>query len=343
MQQIVLITDYQNRFGTKYTALPYRSGMDKGKLSDEFEVHGIEAVFCRAATALEKFHDPAGIIFLYTSSEDTGDFYKSFIEDVVHVIESMNGIVIPHFLFLRAHNNKVFMELLKKGWGREIDDRLSSANFGSYEEFIEADKKYTFPVVVKRPGGFKSRGVYLARNEVKLKKLAYRISKTTNFRSDIKDYLRKFIHKGFVPESRNRSKFLIQQFVPGLQNDWKVLIYNEKYYVLKRMNRKDDFRASGSGLLSYPVDFPEGLLDFAGKAFTHFNVPNISLDIAYNGESFFILEAQFLYFGTYTIENAPYYFSRDNNRWSQITEKSVLEQEYVRSVVAFLQKNNLVK
>ena len=48
MKQIYLITDYQNRFGTKFTARPYRSGMDKEIIKREFTSLGYEAVFIKA-------------------------------------------------------------------------------------------------------------------------------------------------------------------------------------------------------------------------------------------------------------------------------------------------------
>ena len=343
MQKIYLITDYKNQFGTKYTAIPYRSGMDKEMLKEEFLNYGIEPLFFNASEILEKNHTIKGQLFFYTSSEDRQESYKSFLEDVILTIESMNGIPIPRFLYLRAHNNKVFMELLKKEWGIEVGDKLRSQCFGSYEELIQQEISLNFPVVVKRPEGFKSRGVYLAKNIKELKKIASRLSKTRHFKSELKDFIRTFIHKGFRMESHNRRKFIIQEFIPGLENDWKILIYGDKYYPLFRRNRKDDFRASGSGLLSYPKELPDGLLDFAEKAFSYFNVPNISLDIAFDGKDFHIMETQFLYFGTYTIEHSEFYFRKESGEWMIVQEKSVLEKEYVRSIVDYLKKNFLLK
>jgi hypothetical protein len=126
-------------------------------------------------------------------------------------------------------------------------------------------------------------------------------------------------------------------------NDYKILIYGNKFYPLYRQNRKNDFRASGSGLLSYPKVLPDGLLEFAQKVFIYFNVPNISLDIAFNGKAFYVMEAQFLYFGTYTIEHSEFYFIKENGQWRIIEDRSSLEKEYVRSIVQYLKKNDLLK
>lgn len=341
MHGIYLITDYKGRFGTKYTALPYRSGMDKDLLKEEFLHYGINAQFLNSSQVEETVGDIEGKVFLYTSSEDRNGYYKSFLEDVILSIESRKGVVIPRYIYMHAHNNKVFAELLKNEWGAEIGDNLRSKCFGSYEELVRQDVQFSFPVVVKRPEGFKSRGVYLASDMQQLLKIASKISSTPHLKSDLKDYLRRFIHPGFTPDSRNRKKFVIQDFIPGLKNDWKVLVYGDKFYPLLRQNRKNDFRASGSGLLSYPTELPPGLLDFSERVRAWFNVPQISIDIAVSETGFHVMEVQFLYFGTYTIEHAEFYFSRDNGEWKLTGERSVLEKEYVSSIVSYLKKNSL--
>lgn len=341
MRKIILITDYNDRFGTKYTAIPYRSGMNRKLLCRSFNMIGYEPVFIRASDVIEKITEPKGQLFIYTSSEDKNEHYKSFLEDVVLAIESMGGIVIPGFKFMRAHNNKTFMELIRKDWGPATGDSLRTYAFGSLDELNNTDLKIEFPVVIKRPEGFKSRGVYLAKSLKELKKIASKISRTPFLGGEIKDILRSLKYEDFKRESGHRKKFVVQHFVPGLTNDFKVLVYGDKYYVLFRRNRENDFRASGSGLLSYPADLPEGLLDFCDIVFKWFNVPSVSLDIAYNGSSFFVLEIQFLYFGTYTIEHSQFYFRKESGSWEMVKERSILEAEYASSIDGYIKKNQL--
>jgi hypothetical protein len=341
MRKITLITDYNDRFGTKYTAVPYRSGMNRGLLEKSFNNLGYDAVFTRASDIIEKAGKPAGQLFLYTSLEDRNEHYKSFIEDVVLALSLAGGTTIPEYRFLRAHNNKALMELMKKEWGEAVGDSLDSYVFGSLEELDKSDLSFSFPVVVKRPEGFKSRGVYLAGNMKELRRIASKISRTPFFSGEMKDRLRTIKYKGFKVESGHRRKFVIQNYIPGLQFDYKILVFGDKYYVLFRKTRKNDFRASGSGLLSYPADLPPGLLDFSEKVFKWFNVPQVSLDIAYDGSSYFILETQFIFFGTYTIEHAEFYFKKEAETWKMIKEKSLLEEEYVSSIHRYIEQNRL--
>jgi glutathione synthase/RimK-type ligase-like ATP-grasp enzyme len=342
MKQIFLITDYQFRFGTKYNAVPYRSGMDKKILSEEFLKSDLHPVFIKASELMEKTSPIDSGIFLYTSSEDQGHQYKSFLEDVILSLTEMKATVIPRFIYMRAHDNKVIVELLRKQWGTTIGDTLNSSCFGSYEELVSHIDHLHFPIVIKRSEGFKSRGVYLAENAKELKKLAFKLSWCFNLKGFVKDAIRIWIHKGFIPESQNRRKFIIQEFVPQLKNDWKILVFGDKYYVLCRGMRKNDFRASGSGILSYPDEPPHILLDFAQKLFRYFDVPQISLDIAFIEDKCYLLEAQFLYFGTYTIQYSDFFFVNKNGKWVKIMEKSILEKEYVRSIVLYLEEKMLL-
>jgi hypothetical protein len=146
-------------------------------------------------------------------------------------------------------------------------------------------------------------------------------------------------YKGYTRESLYRKKFIVQEFIPGLKNDWKVLIYGPKYYVLKRMNRRKDFRASGSGFFQFSKDLPEGLLDHARLIFETLNIPNLSFDIATDGKQFYILEFQGVYFGNTTLVKSEWYFLKYNDRWIVVNEKSDLEKEYVNSIVTWIASN----
>lgn len=342
MVEIHLITDYQGRFGTKYTAVPYRSGMNKELLKSKFFTYGLEAIFVKASEVQNIDGQIKGRIFLYTSSEDRNHHYKSFIEDVVLSLECRSAVIVPAYRFLRAHNNKVLVELLRKEWGKAVGDNLKSNCYGCIEDLVKSDGLMKFPVVVKKPEGYKSREVYLVRSREELHHKALKISKSMNYKDWIKDWLREFIHKGFIMESQHRKKLVIQEFIPGLENDWKVLVFGDKYYPLLRKTRKNDFRASGSGLLSFPRELPDGLLDLTESIVKYFNVPQLSADVGFDGNSFYIFELQFVYFGTYTIEHSQFYFTKENGMWLIKEELSVLEEEYAASISSYLRRNNLI-
>ena len=144
-------------------------------------------------------------------------------------------------------------------------------------------------------------------------------------------------------ESKYRNKFIIQQFIPNLQNDWKVLVYWDKIYILKRYTRKNDFRASGSGNFVFDKDFPIEILDYAFKIRQSFEVPQVSLDICFDGNSFYLIEFQAIYFGTTTLVKSPFYYQKIDNSWKCFDEESELEKVYVESIVNYIKSKNNFK
>jgi hypothetical protein len=336
-KKITLILDYKDRFETKFTADPYRSGMDKEKLKYWFNEYNIDVEY----TTYTDINFSDGLlkeaVFLYSSSEDNGLYYKSFIEDVILGLAHAGARVIPDYLYLRAHHNKVFMEILLSLSLTDRARQFQSKYFGTIESLLRY--KENFPVgkyVVKPAEGSMSRGISEAFRFTDIIKSTKKISRTFDLFPGLKDTLRKLKHKGYLPDSVFRKKFLVQKKIDGLSGDWKILIYSHKYYILKRANRKDDFRASGGGLLGYTLDIPAGILDFAEQIFKLLNVPNLSLDIGYDGKTFNLFEFQCLYFGTYTLEKSDFYFIRNGKAWINIFSKSCLEEEYARSVSEYI-------
>jgi glutathione synthase/RimK-type ligase-like ATP-grasp enzyme len=336
MKNIFLITDYKKNFGSKFNSIPYRSGFDKNLLSDLFKSAGYQANFIKPSEvgySFEKFRDE---IVLFTSQEDSGLFYKSYLEDIIYLLELNGAKIVPSFTLFLAHENKVFFEIFRTGLKLPELNNLNARWFGTFEEYNEISDELTYPIVIKSFHGSKSRKVVLAKTSGEAEEQVKKISKSGNTRLKIWDNIRYLIHKGYIKESWNRKKFIVQKFIPGLVNDFKILIFGFKYYVLKRENKKGDFRASGQGHLSFTEDLPEGLLDYAEKCFNVFNTPQASFDIGFNGKEYFLFEAQFVYFGTYTIEYSEFYFIRKEKKWICTVEKSCVEKEYVDSIISFI-------
>ena len=338
--KIYLLADYKGYFGSKYDAIPYRSGFDKNKISILFSLQGYECEFVNFNN-LPLFDQLKKFYILYNSSEDIGDFYKSFIEDIVLHLERNEIKVIPGFDFLKAHNNKVFMELLRKKLGFSWNDTLKSQVFGTLEELEMVIDDIEFPVVIKSFEGALSRGVFLAHNKSELINKVKMISRVKFLKEDIKDYLRPYKHKGYIKESIYRKKFVIQQFIPNLINDWKILVYGKRLYILTRHIRNNDFRASGSHcnyLAGSKSKLPEGILDFALRVRDGLDVPHVSLDIVYDGAKFHVVEFQTLYFGTSTFNMSDVFFEKVDSSWKQFKNVLPLEQLYVDGICWFIEK-----
>lgn len=345
MEEIYLLTDYKGHFGSKYNSEPYRSGMRKELLNKYFLSFGYKCQFVNFHTIDFKYSDFKDKIILYTSQEDVGYHYKDFIEDIIYGLELGGAKVLPPYKFLRANNNKVFMEILRDQLQSDIFKTIESNYFGCLEEIEELVDNIEFPVVLKSAEGAMSSGVSLAKNKKELLEQAKKISRTKYLKKELWEKGRAYKHKGYITESKYRKKFIIQNYIPDLQNDWKVYVFGDRYYIFYRpIFKHREFKASGGGYPNYyygnNASIPEGIFDFAQIFFNELNIPNVSIDVAYDNKQFHLLEFQAVYFGTAGImkKYSKEYFIKENNSWKDVENEGDIEKVYVESIVNYLSK-----
>lgn len=344
METIFAITDYNGHFGSKWLSVPYRSGYNKTKLSSNFKSFGFKIEFIRPSEIQFSKAQWKGVRVLLTSSEERGLRYKSYLEDIAFGLTECGAVLLPALEYLQAHENKIKSLILQN---LAIDDPikvLKYQTFGTYEELehLLTTQKLEFPCIVKKPDGSKGKGVYLAKNKAELKKITKKISRNFNLFAWLKENVRTYKHKGYKKTSIYSNKFLIQEFVPDLSCDWKVLIYGESIYILKRKVKSNDFRASGSGYgyqsgatSDFPMEFIEPLYQF----FLNLKVPNLSIDFGHDGTNGFIFEFQALYYGTSTQYKSKELFKRANGEWKLEANESDQESIFTSSIVEFIERN----
>jgi len=308
-----------------------------------FSENGFELVIQRFTDIDFRKVNYLGRYVLYQSSEDRDLHYKSYIEDIILALQYQGAILIPDFYSLRAHHNKVFMELLRDlSSCHEVKDIVSKA-YGTYEDYIAGLPDHGHDIVLKPASGALSKGVKLASTDAKKRTYAKSISSSFYPLDWLKNLVNSQIRKNYVQKSNHRRKFIVQNFIQGLKGDYKILVYFDKYYVLSREIRKNDFRASGSGIFSFPKVLPHGLLDYAKLVFDSFDVPFLSLDVASHQEKFSLIEFQMLSFGTYTLEKSDYFFCLNESGWHLTYEVPVLEREVARSVTKHINRRKATR
>ena len=221
MKPIILLTDYLNRFESKHNDFPYRSGMMHQKLTEYFNYCGYNADFVSFSSIANSNLNFIDIPVLYTSQEDPGYYYKSFIEDIVHYVELKGGRLIPPYKYLKANNNKVFMELLRKELNLDSENPLNAHCFGTLEEAMEKSDSFRYPIVVKGAERAQGTTVKLARSKNSLKKIIKQVASSRNMKEEFRELVRSYKYSGYKKQSNYRSKFIIQQYLPNLKNDWK--------------------------------------------------------------------------------------------------------------------------
>lgn len=291
----------------------------------------------------------------YTSSESHE--YQDYIKAIIYDLSKYNTL-IPGYDMLMCHEDKCYQELFKNKVG--FSD-LRSIILGGYKELIQFEATgglhdIKYPVVVKKYRGAGSISVKKAENYNEL----LRIIKSINRNAEYLIYHAKKVYKKmkrnldteYDLDDMYLGRFIIQEYVPDLLNDWKVLVFGDKFYALYRGVRDNDFRASGSGKFKFerPSD---DILNAANDIYRLFRVPFLSLDLCQDTDGkIHLIEFQGLHFGPYTlVASSGYYkksiiedsFCTDNESnagscWHYIEGKSNLSEEYANAVIKYLDK-----
>ena len=334
--KIFLLLDYRDQF---YFSTRYRGAcVDIESLKEYFKKENFELIIKRFSEIDLRKENYKDKWVLYQSSEDPNLLYKDYIEDVLLALQIQGAKLVPDFQYFRAHHNKVFMEMLRDLSHIDEIKNIISKGFGTFEEYISSTLSKTNEHLVLKPGsGTRSSKISLLDTPHKRQKHPHKISRSFTF-ENLKLLISKVkTGKPFTPMSNNRLKFIVQNYISGLSGDYRILVYGEKYYVVFRGNRDNDFRASGSGKLYFDIEIPEDILDYAKSVYTKFNTPYMSLDIGYKNGEFYLFEFQCLCLGQYTLEKSKFYYRQgDNKKWKKIEEKPDLEREISSAVLAYI-------
>lgn len=295
-----------------------------------------------------------GWYVIYPSSEDAGGYYKEFIEDVLLRLKIDGAVLLPRFECFRAHHNKVFMELYRTTFHDDCLKTIKSIHFYSCNDVKRILEKQSieYPVVLKTATGSGSAGVALAKDFRELTKKVRTMGRISfrnihfTYYAQMKIYLAKLYRKfrgiDIVQKQPPREKMILQTFIPNLECDYKVLVFAEKYYILRRRVRNHDFRASGSGKLEFPSEMSEveyQVLDLARKAYQELDTPLLSVDIAHDGKICHMIEFQCLNFGPYTLQFSECYYQKVDGSWKEIRQKSILEIEMAMAIDWYIKKH----
>ena len=349
MKKLIILTDEESEYLISIADFKNYTSMDVDKIKTYFLSNGYN-INVYKFSELNLSEDYHGVYILYQSSEAEGSFYKRYIEDLIYFLEKQGAIVIPKYEMLKAHHNKIFMEMIRSKF---VDASLKTLKSMCYGSWVDAQNYNShFPVVIKQSSGSAGEGVFLAKNRkeyIKQIKKAGNIliapSLTDLFIYYIKNTVKKLL-KYFLP---SKSKYLqyntepvstsliVQPFIEGLNGDYKVLIFGRKYYALYRKNRDNDFRASGSGkFFEVPEEEHEGLFNFAKKIAIEIEFPILGIDIAFDGKEYHLLEFQMIHLGPIALQKSKFWYEFHDGKWIRYEGVSDLEEEFSQTINEYI-------
>lgn len=264
---------------------------------------------------------------------------RKYIKSIAYFLDKKCHI-IPSYDLILAYEDKGVQELIKSE--KNIGNLV-----GNYFFDID-DSNLEYPKVLKTISGAGSNGVYLVKNDSDLNSIRRKY-----FSNDVKRKLIKAQRKLKLSKDQYKiydyrfkgfNNFVEQKFIPNLDSDYKVLVFGDRYFVLKRSVRKNDFRASGSGLFEF-VEAPIDVLEFALDIHKKLPNPVLSLDIAKSESGCHLIEFQATNFGPYTLLNAPYryIFTEKKDRWHKEENCKNLELNFAYAINWYIKNLNILK
>jgi len=344
MKELYLIVGYNDFFGQ--TRKPWVS-IDTSRLVSELEnlgyiVHKNE--FHEIVNGKVKIENQ---IVFYTFSHRLN--LQQYIRDCLLYLLDCGNTLIPSYELFCCHENKGWQVLLRRKLGIE---GLWNAYFSSKRELKDYEIKY--PVVLKTITGSNAKGVFLVKDEEDLLKKIKSLEKQPSIAQKLDFVRRKYFRKykkipGYPDYDLFKDAqlyqdyitpeipFVLQELIPNLTYDYRVIALGEKYFVSKRLTRKNDFRASGAKRFTFDFPVPVKLLDFARELHHKIHSPYLSIDVGENEEGdLYLFEFQVEHFGINAIVLGKGYYVEKEGKWEFVEEKTPFEKDLAYGLDLFL-------
>ncbi len=228
-----------------------------------------------------------------------------FAKQLLYSLQLAGKKVFPDFNTTWHFDDKVGQKYLFEAIGAPL---VPSYVFYTKQEALQWVNSTTFPKVFKLRGGASSANVKLAKNKKEAVKLinkafgkgfsqydwkekfkeAYRKKKLG--KASWRDVLRPLYYAlkkqptPFAHYKGNEKGYVyFQDFVPNNSFDIRIIVVGDKAFGIKRMNRENDFRASGSGqILYYKSEFDERCVKLAFDVNQKIKAQSIAYDFVFD-------------------------------------------------------------
>lgn len=306
------------------------SSLDLEVLREALDERGVASKVITYSEALLNIRNIGGERIFYTSSQRPT--HKKYIDDIIFSLSKNNKLLIS-LDCLYSHDNKGYQCILADKLGLNLVSSSYHCNLNF--DFCSLD----FPLVFKPVSGASSIGVKVVNNITELKK-AYKQLVPLDLEC-VKVWLKKYVFKSRYNDSwesyleYSKATFVLQEYCKGLLYDYKVVVLNDYYYILRRFIRNGDFRASGSGdfeFITTVCDEAKKVLELALNTTQKVESIAYSLDVVVHNGVAKLIEFQFTHIGPYTLQKSPIRFYHHNGEWLCEENSAILEDEYASGI-----------
>lgn len=270
-----------------------------------------------------------------------------YIRDLLIYLEGQGNTLIPSYRMFSCHENKGWQELNKNSLGIH---GLKALYFSSKRELKHYELR--FPLVFKTLTGSNSTGVALVHSVEDIYRQLAKHEPTLSLGKKLDFWRRKHLRRkkvfpgfpnydlrrdaeNYIDYATSEIPFVLQEYVPGLSCDYRVLALGEKYFISKRLTREGDFRASGGKRFDFSPENPYPLLDKARELYQGFGSPFLSIDLGQDAQGkLYLFEYQAAHFGTQTVMCSKGYYQKEGDSW-RFTEATPQFERFLAEALAF--------
>ena len=237
-----------------------------------------------------------------------------FAKQLLFSIQKSGKKVFPDFDTVWHFDDKIGQKYLLESIKAPL---VTSYIFYSKKDALLWAEDTTFPKVFKLRKGVSSRNVQLVKTKKKAKKLIkksfgngfaqyngiqnlkdrwrkFRLGKTS-FYDVLKGIIRFIYTNDFSRIAGNEKGYVyFQDFIPDNKYDIRIVVIKDRAFGIKRMVRKNDFRASGSGNIIYKKsEINEECVKIAFDINKILKTQSIAFDFVFSKSQIFIVEISF--------------------------------------------------
>jgi hypothetical protein len=254
-----------------------------------------------------------------------------FAKQLIYSLQAAGKRVFPDFNTVWHFDDKVGQKYLLESVGAPI---APAWVFYDRKEALNWVSGAKFPKVFKLRGGAGSENVKLVRSAGEARTLINKafgkgflyydskgwfidsLKKYAAGRANLTDLRIRFVKLFRTPEhtkvaGRQKGYIYFQEFIPGNDHDIRIIIIKDKAFAIKRMVRKNDFRASGSGDVRYERElFDEKLVELSFSLSDTLKVQSVALDFVHQDGKPLLVEISYGFFPK-AYDICPGYWDKD--------------------------------
>jgi glutathione synthase/RimK-type ligase-like ATP-grasp enzyme len=261
-----------------------------------------------------------------------------FKEKIYFLQHHMGKVTVPNYETIWHFESKIAQSYLFRL--ARVPTARTTVSFDYYDARRSLDAQ-ALPLVFKESFGAASVNVRLVRDRAKAQRLLVdrfasqfadeaRARKGTPLRAALSGLLSRWLWAKLAHKTRGAEHFRAvywQEFLPGNDADLRVTAVGDKYAVaFWRLNRPNDFRASGSGRIDYSRPVPIEVIERCLELNRQFGFDSMAYDLVRSGDEYVVLEMSYAYLDS-AVYNAGRHYRRGADGSLELVETPIWPQQ----------------